>query len=612
MTRSMQVQSGFSRSVRSLIRLLLLALVSACAAPVIAQSVLNLIPSTNPRSADKPAKEAAGKADIESGSPAARRSGILWPMRRFTYRAENKRASEVLQDFASSMGLPAVIAEGVEGLVKGDFNSPPEAFLEAFSKAYGLLWYHDGSALYFYPSNAIQSRLFRLRGFDRRQVTELLQQLRLGDNRYPLRYSAVDQTLLVYGPPRHVELVAAAVEQLDAGAADRNRPVVRIVPLRYAPAADRMLGITLLPGMASMLSELYSAFGAASEQSITGVQHSINAQPPASPVLSTQISPPAPEKMRSLQGIFGANKSLQDQTSRRTQSSPTDPSRVAMGSAIRSADEDRPIFRADEGTNSVLVLGRPQRMAEYIDLITRLDVRQVMVELEATIIDISSDSVDALGVAWSLEGQRGSFSVTPPANGSIAPFRIGTVWSNAGRELLARVDALSAEGKANVVAKPKLLGVASRPATLKDRRSVAVRVPGNLEANLFQIEAGTLLQMTPYVTTHDGQTRIRLSLYIEDGGFEERVVDGIPILKRMEITTEANVLEGESVLVGGITTTLDSAQKTGVPGLSKIPLFGALFRSTSDKRMRSERLFLITPRVIHDIAQLPAAVRPDR
>lgn len=569
----------------------------AWAAPAAAAQLVVLNPPAGVSNGDTAAQDPS-KPDLaaRSGSAAANRSGILWATPRFTYRADNKRLSEVLQDFAASQGLPAVIAEGVEGTVKGDFNSPPEVFLEAMGKAYGLLWYHDGAALYIYPSKAIQSRLFRLKGFERRQVTELLQSLRLGDNRYPLRFSGADQTLLVYGPPRHVEVVASAVEQLDAGAADRNRAVVRLVPLRYASAADRMMGTIRLPGMASMLSELYGAAaagGAGGTQAAGGTQ-------------TSQSSQQSADKLRPLQGIFGADRSSQDSPVRRPLPGLTDTSRFAA----RGADDETPIFRADEGTNSVLILGRPQRMAEYADLISRLDVRQVMVELEATIIDISSDSVEALGVTWSLEGSRSSVSVTPPDGGSIAPFRIGTLWSNAGRELLSRVDALSATGKANVVAKPKLLGVASRPAIMKDRRIVAVKVQGNLEANLFQLEAGTLLQMTPYVSTHDGQTRIRLSLYIEDGGFEDQLVGGVPIQKRMEISTEASVLEGESVLVGGITTTLDSSQNNGVPGLSRIPLFGALFRTTSDKSSRKERLFLITPRVIHDIGKLPAVSRP--
>jgi type III secretion protein C len=525
--------------------------------------------------------------------PAARSSGAAWAVPRFTYKADGKRVAEVLQDFAASQGLPAVLAEGIEGTVQGSFDSAPEKFLDAISKTYSLLWYHDGQALYFYPAQAIQSRLFRLKGLRRNQVTELLEQLRLGDRRYPLRFDANEQTLLVYGPPRHVELVAAAVEQLDAGAADRNRRSVRVVPLRFASAADRQLGATRVPGLASTLTELYAGIGPSRAAEDLQAAGQAGAPPP-----------PAAEKTRAMQGMFGNDRTLSELLSRRSEPAPAKPQAPARGARNPvTDDEDTPLFRADEGSNALLVFGRPQRMAEYLDLVARLDVRPLLVELEATIIDVSSDSVDALGVAWSAQGQRGSISVTPPADGSPPAFRIGTVWSNAGRELLSRIDALSANGKANVVAKPKVLGVANRAAVMKDRRVVAVRVQGNLEANLFQLEAGTLLQMTPYVSTSEGETRIRLALYIEDGGFEERLVDGVPVLKRMEITTEAHVLEGESLLIGGITTTVDSQQSNAVPGLSRLPLIGGLFRSNNDKRTRSERLFLITPRVIRDSAR---------
>jgi type III secretion protein C len=104
----------------------------------------------------------------------------------------------------------------------------------------------------------------------------------------------------------------------------------------------------------------------------------------------------------------------------------------------------------------------------------------------------------------------------------------------------------------------------------------------------------------------DGISRIKLSLYIEDGQFESRLVDNVPIVKRMEIRTEAHMVEGESVLVGGITIEAQSSNSAGVPGLSKIPVVGALFRWNGDRSVRSERLFLITPKLVRDIDRLPA------
>jgi type III secretion protein C len=139
---------------------------------------------------------------------------------------------------------------------------------------------------------------------------------------------------------------------------------------------------------------------------------------------------------------------------------------------------------------------------------------------------------------------------------------------------------------------------------MREKRVVTVKVAGNLEANLFQVEAGTLLQVTPQITSvpdNGGVSRrIKLSLYIEDGSFEDRVVDTIPIVKRTEIMTEAHVGEGESLLIGGITTTSQASQRDEVPVLGRVPLLGGLFRHTNQTAGQTERLFLISPRIIRE------------
>jgi type III secretion protein C len=72
----------------------------------------------------------------------------------------------------------------------------------------------------------------------------------------------------------------------------------------------------------------------------------------------------------------------------------------------------------------------------------------------------------------------------------------------------------------------------------------------------------------------------------------------VPIVTRTEIRTEATVREGESLLIGGISVESDSRGRSGLPGLSRIPVLGALFRHDEVKTSRSERLFLITPKVV--------------
>lgn len=518
---------------------------------------------------------------------------------RFVYKADGKRLADVLQDFAASQRVPAIVADGVEGVVNASFDTTPDKFLAAVSKAYGILTYHDGTAYYFYPAKAIQSRLFRLKGYSKQELTELLDSLGLGDKRFPLKFNQAQRTLLVYGPPRHVELIASALESLDLGAAEGNEVVVRVFALRFASASDRALGDTTVPGVVSTLRGLY-AKGPEGAPAEPGSSHTTGRK------LQTVLPP------------VGANKLVPELPSA-SHGSPQAADKSAPGAPTRGLrspvdyDEDQPRFEADEGTNAVIVQGRAHRMREIESLVKRLDQKPMLIELEAMIIDISADKVDSLGVDWSVQGSRGGVSLTSPGSAPIGGgnslaavgsgvYTIGTVVADAGRQLMARIHALQGEGKARVVSKPSVLGAVNRPAVMKEKRVATVRVAGQQDAKLFQVEAGTLLQVTPQVTSGEGIHQIKLSLYIEDGSFETLTVDQVPVIKKTEIRTEAHVKEGESLLIGGLIIETDAGQESGVPGLRSVPLVGGLFRWHGNRASRTERMFLITPRVMGGVA----------
>ncbi|MDA8445703.1 type III secretion system outer membrane ring subunit SctC [Paracidovorax valerianellae] len=521
-----------------------------------------------------------------------------WEKGRFVYRAENKRISDVLQDFAASRGTPAIVADGVEGVVNANFDLKPREFLDSISRAYNLLWYHDGTALYFYPGRAMQSRMFRLKGFDRDQVAELLQSFDLGDKRYPIRFNETSSTLYASGPPRHLELVSSALEALDAGVSENNSRTVRVFTLQFASAGDRPVGNTTAPGVTTMLRKLYG------EQE---KESSSNAS------LLKMMDKDSDIKRKKLGGYVplpAANQFLPPLPRATNQDASTPASDLRPLTAPEKNGDDEakpPRFEADEGTNSVVVYGKADLMPEIEKLIRRLDQKPQLVELEATIIEVNSDSVDALGVNWTLRGSDTNVSMNL-SNSLMPAAALGTIVADAGRHLLARVNALQGEGKARILSKPSVMGVANRTAVMREKRVATVRVAGNLEANLFQIEAGTLLEMTPQVTRIDGGNSVKLTLYIEDGAFETNLVDQVPIVKKTEIRTEAHVREGESLLIGGITVESEQSQINAVPGLSKLPLVGGAFRNTDRQTQRTERLFLITPRLLSGASPSPVAL----
>ncbi len=524
------------------------------------------------------------------------------PKRPFVYKAEARKLPDVLQDFAASLEMPIIIAEGVDGTVNGKFNLTPPSFLDLMSSAYSLVWYFDGNSIYVYPARATQSKVLFLRDFGADRIERLLQSLKLGDRRFPLRFDPVEKTLFVAGPPRHLELVDSMVDAISQRGREDGKRVVRIFPLKFAAANDQTVGGSTITGMVTMLNKVYGNAGKMDVPgSVGGSSAGISAMSPLDAIYgatpeAAALQAKANERVDKGMGTAASAFSLGSTTPERT------PAKAASAAGAAPAEDDRPMFTSDDANNSVIVMGLPHRMSIYADLIKQLDVSSDLIEFEATIIDISHDDVASIGVNWSANTRRADAGYDSPASIAAAAasvFQLTTLSADLSRRLLVSVSALQKEGRARVIARPRVVGVANRVAVLKDTRSASVRVSGNLSSNLYSLETGTEIQVIPRKVIVEGINAIKLALSIQDGSFDTTTsVDQIPIVKRTQISTEAYVGEGEGLLIGGISSESESTNRAGLPGLSRLPFIGGMFRTDENQASRRERLFLITPRVI--------------
>ena len=523
------------------------------------------------------------------------------PKKPFAYKAESRKLPDVLQDFAASLQLPITVAEGVDGTVNGKFNLTPTSFLDLMSSAYSLIWYFDGNGLFVYPARANQSKVIFLRDFGADRVERLLQSLKLGDKRFPLRYDPAEKTLVVSGPPRHLELVDSMVDAISQRGREEGRKAVRVFPLRYAAASDQTIGGAKVAGMVTILNQVYgnargpdadaAGLGATGGLAAMSPMAAIYGATPDASALSAKAADRTDKNLGAAASAFSLGSTAANE--RNTARSPA--------AASASVDEDRPLFTSDDANNAVIVMGPLHRMAIYADLIKQLDISADLIELEATIIDVQHEDVASIGVNWQVNNRTTRAGIDTPSSLAAAAnslFQLTTISADMSRQLLLSVNALQQQGRARVIARPRVVGVANRVATMKDTRSASIRVAGNLSTNLYSLEAGTRIEVLPRKVFIEGIQAIKLALNIQDGSFDTDMVDQIPIVKRTEISTEAYVGEGEGLLIGGISSEADSTKRGGLPGLSQIPVLGALFRTTDSQASRRERLFLITPRII--------------
>ena len=511
------------------------------------------------------------------------------------YVARNSRLADVLTDVAAAGGLRLDATRAVRGNVNGVFEQTPAAVFRVLTDAWGLVWYFDGQTIHVSTADDVRSRTIAFAPLTSDAVAALLRSLDLDDAHLPLRYSK--DSVKVVGPSRYADAIADAI----AKAQDQPQPAqqsfeqtqIRVFPLRYAQAQD----ITytsgnhqqIIPGVASLLRQL---------------MENTSAPQPAAVRASTRANSSKPSRggVPPLPSLPGFAETAQD--------APADDTPPVLPQAAVTPARHNII--ADARTNSIMVYDVPEMMPSYQRAIAMLDRPQDLVEISAVVMDVSSDAARELGIRWSA-GAASSRRAQPPygnglpalpgvlpvATAADAGLTMTTLIGDSAHYLYEQIHALEQGGLAHILSRPRVLTLNNAEAVLSSRNSVYVRVAGNQDANLFNVDTGLTLKVTPTVE-QGGSDRndILLSVQIEDGSFDNTAsVDGIPRVNNNSIITQAVVGDGESLLIGGYEYERSQTNVSKVPLLGDIPIIGDLFSDKQTSIDRTERLILITPQV---------------
>ncbi|WP_347556992.1 type III secretion system outer membrane ring subunit SctC [Robbsia sp. KACC 23696] len=603
-------------------------------------------------------------ATIAATPSTASAAPIPWRTMQLDYVADHKALRDVLRDVSASAGVPVWISPKVEGNVTGHFQTSPQQLLNRMSASFGFVWYYDGSVLRIYDSSEMTSTTIGLRTATMSELRRTLARLETVDPRFPLRYDDATRTALVSGPPRYVELVSDISKLVDQNhQASQRDQGVRIFPLRYAWAEDHTItvdGQTIrITGVASILRSLYSEQGGpigsqtapeSDARRLRNVAESAGgggtadigygggsrarAQPQSNNGTWTTGLPgllgggggaapsgPFPQNGVGMDGDGGGGGGVYMN------------SRRSGGQSIGIDPSDAPVITPDPRTNSILIRGAPDHMAAFESLIASLDVRPAVVEIDASIIEITDTALKQLGVDWRAHSSHGDIeigngqnvqgstasvspngfpnltSTTTSTTSAVAATPVGGVFTavlgGAGKYLMARISALEQTDQATVNASPKVATLDNVEAVMDNKQTFYVPVSGYQSADLYSISAGVSLRVLPMIVRGSGMdedgggpSRMRLNVHIEDGQLTTQTVSNLPVVSKSTIDTQALISQGQSLLIAGYEVNQDERTGTGVPGLSKIPLIGGLFKYKSHTGQKFQRLFLVTPHIL--------------
>ncbi|WP_237153375.1 type II and III secretion system protein family protein [Oryzibacter oryziterrae] len=186
------------------------------------------------------------------------------------------------------------------------------------------------------------------------------------------------------------------------------------------------------------------------------------------------------------------------------------------------------------------------------------------------------------------------------ANGA---FGIGT--SN----FAAVVDALKTEGVLRSLAEPNLTAVSGQTAKFLAGGEIPYITTSGTQTTTEFRDYGIQLQFTPVVLS-SGRISLTINTEISDVDNTLTVNGGFALTKRQAQTT-VELPSGGAIALGGLLKDNITKASSGIPGLTDVPILGALFKSESYKRQQTELVIFVTPYLVKPVDP-QEMVRPDQ
>jgi type IV pilus assembly protein PilQ len=271
---------------------------------------------------------------------------------------------------------------------------------------------------------------------------------------------------------------------------------------------------------------------------------------------------------------------------------------------------ERGSISQDKRTNRVIVTDIEDRLEKMGNLLKELDMPEKQVMIEARIVEATSTFTRDLGVQWGIHYQDGSASflginnldtgfgglvTPPPTSGSSGPggaigMSFGKLTSNIQIDL--RLSAAATAGLVKIISTPKVVTLNNKAAKISQGQNIPYQTTSAEGTKTEFVSAVLSLEVTPHVTS-DGNIGLKIHASNNSAGSGSP-----PPINTKEATTELQVMNGETTVIGGIYVDSDAETDTGVPFLMDIPLIGWLFKSNNKTKTKTELLIFITPRIV--------------
>ncbi|MBP9960796.1 MAG: secretin and TonB N-terminal domain-containing protein [Pseudomonas sp.] len=276
-----------------------------------------------------------------------------------------------------------------------------------------------------------------------------------------------------------------------------------------------------------------------------------------------------------------------------------------------AAGAERGAIVIDERTNTILANQTSARLDALRQLVAQLDVPVRQVLIEARIVEANVDYEKSFGIRWGGElslgagvalygpGEVGRPFVDLGAERASSGIGLGLVRDSQLLDL--ELTAMEKSGNGEIISQPKVVTADRETARILKGTEVPYQESGaNGTTSITFREASLSLEVTPQIMA-DNRVVMAVKVTKDEPDYLNAQAQ-VPPIRKNEVNAKVQVGDGETIVIGGVYSTVQSKVVDKVPFLGDVPYVGRLFKRDVVQEKKSELLVFLTPRIMSDQA----------
>lgn len=202
------------------------------------------------------------------------------------------------------------------------------------------------------------------------------------------------------------------------------------------------------------------------------------------------------------------------------------------------------------------------------------------IKVQITVAEVSRDLTYKYGIAWPGDYKATLFNPS----------------SSVSNSLELDLQALENQGQGKILASPNLICRSGKEAEFLAGGEFPIKIMTMKIHDVLWKKYGILLKIKP---TADASGRMSISIETEVSRVDEsRKVDDVPAILTNRVSSHFDLVGPQTIALSGLLKSEDSHHSEGLPGLSNLPILGALFGSKSFQDNRTELIIFVRPSIL--------------